>query len=133
MIANNMCYNKRMLKAVTHLAHAGEEHGGLVESTEHLLESVPYVVLIWLLFVLAAHVVTSQVFKLNLSGKLLTQATLHLILGLYLHDKHNVLAAIIISLGFALILTQVINGLSRKTTAQAPAKSKKTAKQKEAN
>ena len=114
-----------MLQAVSQLAHAGENHSGLAESTSHLLESAPYVVLAWLVVVLAGHLSARYIFKLGLSGQMLTQAALHLLFGLYLHDKHNVLAAIIISLGFALILIQVVNGLSQQTATKPRAKKKK--------
>ena len=107
------------------LAHAGEVHAGVTESTGHLLESAVYVILLWIVLMAIGYLLASRMFKLALSVQLIFYAAINLLLGSYLHDKHQALGALIVSLGFVLILLQVVNGLSVSELTNSKTKAKK--------
>lgn len=101
-----------MFIPITYLAHVGEEHITTIESAEHLLESTPYAIGILLVALGVTLLIVRKVLSLNLPMQIIILALVCLLLGLYLHDKHNAVAASALSLGFLLILVQVVTGLS---------------------
>jgi len=93
------------------LAHGGEAHSGAGESVGHLLESASVAIVFWVALIAACVLVLGVVLGRSKAQILLALAGVHLVYGIFLYDKSPGVGAIVVSVGFAIILMSVIVGL----------------------